>query len=193
MPSSRCELAAEGLDELDFLPLSELLDRASMAAPNDRIRYRDPIASHGLLAIEALRPWLLHSTLRVPAASWIRFMGERGGKKEAREALSRALAEASPAFQGFLLEQLAALGVIQGKLPVYPPGTMLTPIGGGTGVHHIYLDAIQRTATPVGEVVLVACSWFFSGKWLRDQGGLLSTPTGPGCVRCDQAMEREAY
>jgi hypothetical protein len=186
-------LIAGDIDELDFLSLSELVERASAAAPNDRIRYRDAIASHGVLAIEALRPWLLHPELRFPAARWIRVIGARGGKSAARKALQDALAEAPPEFIGFLREELAALGVVAPVLPTYPPGTKLTPIGGGAGVHHVLLDTIPSTKTPFKEVLLVACGWFFSGKWLREQGGLLSTPTGPGCVRCEQAMEREGH
>ena len=67
--------------------LESLLDRARHAGPADRIAWRDPIATQGAAAIDALTPWLASPTL---AGFAIRVI-ERAGANGEQEAAQRVL------------------------------------------------------------------------------------------------------
>jgi hypothetical protein len=57
------------------MELSRLLDEARSAPSAARIELRDPIAAHGIKAIDALKPWLVDESM---AAFAVRVLGRIG-------------------------------------------------------------------------------------------------------------------
>ena len=70
--------------------LATLLARAEGADPSDRIDLRDPIASHGVAAIEAVTPWLKVPALAAFAIRVIARVGLDGERETAQAALRLA-------------------------------------------------------------------------------------------------------
>jgi hypothetical protein len=97
---------AESTTELELL-----LAQASSAPPGRRIELRDPIAAHGVLAIEGVRPWLRDETLAAFAVRVIEKVGIDGAPEKATEALRAArkqVPEAVSADVEWALERLKA-------------------------------------------------------------------------------------
>ena len=70
--------------------LATLLARAEGADPAHRIDLRDPIAAHGVAAIEAVTPWLKEPTLAAFAIRVIARVGLDGEREAAQAALRSA-------------------------------------------------------------------------------------------------------
>lgn len=60
------------------MTLADLLQEARAAAPDRRIEWRDRIAAHGALAIEAVDPWLVDTALAAFAVRVIERVGALG-------------------------------------------------------------------------------------------------------------------
>src|SRR3990172_5478896 len=70
--------------------LAVLLARAELADPAHRIDLRDPIAAHGVAAIEAVTPWLKLPNLAAFAIRVIARAGLDGEREAAQAALRQA-------------------------------------------------------------------------------------------------------
>jgi hypothetical protein len=79
--------------------LRVLLEAADTAGPHERIQYRDPIARHGLAAIEAMTPWLVDRRLGAFAVRVITRVGENGDRDHAITVLRRSRTKAPPYVQ----------------------------------------------------------------------------------------------
>ena len=105
-------------------PLDRLLEIARTAAPNHRINYRDPIATHGRAAIDAVLPWLADPRLCRFAVRVVWKAGELGESDRAIAALREALTDPSVATDredlAFHLRQL-------GFAPPPPPAPPRNP------------------------------------------------------------------
>jgi hypothetical protein len=93
--------------------LASLLEEARMASPQDRIAWRDRIASYDQLAIAGVTPWLSDSTLAAFAIRVICRVGEHGSPDDASRALRGARPKLSPALQGDVDWALASLKAAQ--------------------------------------------------------------------------------
>lgn len=72
------------------MTLTDLLEQARSAAPDRRIEWRDRIAAHGALAIEAVDPWLADTALAAFAVRVIERVGALGEPDLAGRALRAA-------------------------------------------------------------------------------------------------------
>jgi hypothetical protein len=93
-------------DELD-----DLVDRARLAAPNDRIELRDAIAGHGSAAVDAMGEWLANPVLTRFAVRVIGRAADLGDRNVAVEALRLAREEATPDQGADIDAELRRLGV----------------------------------------------------------------------------------
>ena len=112
----------------DQAKLAALLEEARAASPQDRIAWRDPIASYDSLAIAGISPWLSDSTLAAFAIRVIWTVGERGAPDEATRALRGARPRLSPALQGDVDWALASLKSAQ-KRDAATKSTVAPPNG----------------------------------------------------------------
>ena len=96
--------------------LTELLDRARAASPNNRIDLRDEIAAHGEAAISAMVEWIDHPEHWRFAIKVIWRAGQLGHRDAAIEALREAGSAASAERRAAIdaeLTQLGAPGIIR--------------------------------------------------------------------------------
>jgi hypothetical protein len=104
---------ASPVDAEDSSKLAELLEEAKAASPQERIAWRDRIASYNELAIAGVAPWLADSTLAAFAIRVIWTVGEHGSPEEATRALRSARPRLSPALQGDVDWAIASLKTAQ--------------------------------------------------------------------------------
>jgi hypothetical protein len=173
------------------LTLAELMDQAEAASGLDRIDFRDPIAAHGLEAIEAVLPWL-DGPLAWFAVAVIERAGMTGHKRTARRVLRSSLGAASPEVRLAVRAALARLGERPMPAgPVLPRGVMLAPgRNNPSAVHHVVVDRLERGGSFSGDVYLFECGWAFSGRYVRECHGPVVSTGQPICEHCLQAMER---
>ncbi len=95
------------LDDLDF---DQLLIGAAESPPSSRIEFRDPIARHGVPAVEAMLPWLIDRQLAAFAVRVIRKAADFGAKQEAIAALRASLLLLQEPYLGDARSALAELG-----------------------------------------------------------------------------------
>jgi len=100
-------------DSHDSAKLAALLEEARAASPQDRIAWRDPIASYDELAIAGVTPWLADSALAAFAIRVIRSAGERAAPDEACRVLRAARPRLPAALQGDVDWAIAALKAVQ--------------------------------------------------------------------------------
>ena len=110
------------LDDLDF---DQLLIGAAESPPSSRIEFRDPIARHGVRAVEAMRPWLSDRQLAAFAIRVIRKAADFGAKPEAIAALRAALLLLQEPILGDARSALAGLGARDAVPRVRVPGRQL--------------------------------------------------------------------
>jgi hypothetical protein len=92
--------------------LEDLLQQARDATPATRIDYRNPIAAHGLEAVEVMRDWLGDPKLGAFAVRVLRRVADSPARQEAIAALQAGRPRAtSEAVRRDIDEALAALGV----------------------------------------------------------------------------------
>jgi hypothetical protein len=103
----------DGPDPDASAQLASLLEEARKASPQDRIAWRDRIASYDQLAIAGVTPWLSDSTLAAFAIRVICRVGEHGSPDDASRALRGARPKLSPALQGDVDWALASLKAAQ--------------------------------------------------------------------------------
>jgi hypothetical protein len=102
--------------------LATLLADAREADPTHRIDLRDPIASHGAAAIEAVGPWLKEPTLAAFAIRVIARAGQDGQRDIALSTLRGARRRLDPRLRADVDWALSVLKVekIPEPLPVKP-------------------------------------------------------------------------
>lgn len=76
--------------------LQRLLDAAKAAGPHERISYRDPIASHGAVAIALVTPWLEDRALAAFAVRVVLRAGMDGDREEAIRLLQKSRTKVPP-------------------------------------------------------------------------------------------------
>ncbi len=106
------------------MQFAALLEEARTASPQDRIQWRDKLATYGARAIDGVKPWLLDSTLAAFAIRVIWRVGETGAPSEATAALRAVRGKLSPALQGDVDWALLALkraSADAAKQPVVAP------------------------------------------------------------------------
>ena len=108
--------------------LASLLEEARAASPQERIGWRDRIASYDQLAIAGVTPWLSDSTLAAFAIRVIWTVGEHGSPDDATRALRGARPKLSPALQGDVDWALASLKATQKRsaVPAAEPAPVAT-------------------------------------------------------------------
>src|SRR4051794_16528327 len=107
--------------------LRDLLSRASVADPEIRIDFRDPIAAFGADAIVEIQPWLTDERLGFFAARVVGKSAQQGAVREAAEAFRSALAKAPSArLRADLQAELARLSP---REPTRPPRGRASPPG----------------------------------------------------------------
>jgi hypothetical protein len=171
-------------EELYSLPLTDLLRMAAEADGQTRIAYRDPIASYGEEAIDAVKPWLSDARLNLFAGVVLRRVGELGGNAAARKALLDAQARAGVPLREFIDEQLRLLEGLPPRPEDPPRNTSLTPIGSYAGVHHIVRDYLPTSSVRSKDVFLLECGRYFSNAWVTAHGGILRAASGATCPLC---------
>lgn len=92
--------------------LEQLIERARAAAPNDRIELRDPIASHGGAALEAMGEWLADPVLTRFAVRVVGRVADLGEREAAISVLRLAREEATPEQRADLDGELRRLGAV---------------------------------------------------------------------------------
>lgn len=97
--------------------LSELLEQARNAAPNDRIDLRDPIARYGAEAVEAVGEWLADPELCRFAVRIIGRAADLGVREQAVAKLQAARAQTTPVQRADIDAELKRLGEVPGKAP----------------------------------------------------------------------------
>ena len=90
--------------------LADLVDAARSATPNDRIDYRDQIATYGNTAIDAMGEWLADPVLTRFAVRVIGRVADLGERAGGIEALRLAREEAAPDQQSDIDAELRRLG-----------------------------------------------------------------------------------
>lgn len=91
--------------------LDELVEQARTAAPNERIELRDPIAAHGVAAIEAMGEWLADPVLTRFAVRVVGKVADGGDRDRAVNTLRQAREEASPDQRADIDAELRRLGL----------------------------------------------------------------------------------
>lgn len=114
-------------DSEDSTRLAALLDEARAASPQERIAWRDRIASYDQLAIAGVTPWLSDSALAAFAIRVIWTVGEHGAPEEATKALRGARPKLSPALQGDVDWALASLKTAQKRDAAKPAEAAAEP------------------------------------------------------------------
>lgn len=88
-----------------------LVERARRADPNERIDLRDPIAAHGVEAIDAMGEWLADPVLTRFAVRVVGRVADLGDRDLAVNTLRIAREEASPDQRADIEDELRRLGV----------------------------------------------------------------------------------
>jgi hypothetical protein len=102
--------------------LEDLLQQARDATPATRIDYRNPIAAHGLAAVEVMRDWLGDPKLGAFAVRVLRRVADSPARQEAIAALQAGRPRAtSEAVRRDIDEALTALGVRAAPAPPAAP------------------------------------------------------------------------
>lgn len=99
--------------------LDELVDAARRSSPEDRIRWRDPIAAHGMAGIDAVAPWLAEPVFAAFAIRVILRAGVDGQRDGATAALRRARRTMGPVLRADVDWAIRQLRVSAEPLP--PP------------------------------------------------------------------------
>ncbi len=116
-------------DTEDPAKLDALLEEARAASPQDRIAWRDRIASYEQAAIAGVTPWLSDSTLAAFAIRVIWTVGEHGSPEEATRALRAVRPRLSPALQGDVDWAIASLKSAQKRDAAVKPAAPAAPTG----------------------------------------------------------------
>jgi hypothetical protein len=101
--------------------LAALLDEARAASPQERIEWRDRIASYDEIAIAEITPWLSDDNLAAFAIRVIWTVGERVAPEEATRTLRSARPRLSPALQGDVDWALASIKAAQKRVSAGDP------------------------------------------------------------------------
>lgn len=138
--------------------LANLLEQAKAADPSDRMQLRDPVAEHGVAAIDGLTPWLADPKLRGFAIRTIGKAGSSGHRSEAVDALRSVPAKSPPHVLNDVDEALAALGARRQALAQLSSGSA-TPLGDeiNDDLYSYLVEAAEAgryvTYTEAGEIV----------------------------------------
>ena len=180
--------------------LPDLLDAARRANPATRLaEYRDAIATYGPDAVGGVAGWLDDGRDCWFAVTVIERAGTTFGARDAavRE-LKRALASALDAdFRQFVEGALGRLGAKTSPPsrgvaePIVLPDTMQVAPPYDVACH-IVVDYVADSGTGWGDIYLFACRRYFSGRWVRTNGGLGSPRDVVVCYPCKLAVTRGA-
>jgi hypothetical protein len=179
--------------------LESLLEAAVRADPSTRVpEYRDAIARFGSEAIPAVGRLADHGQVRRFAVTVIERAGSAfGARREAITELRRIHRTTDDVeFQSFVASALQRLGFrVQAAQPRNPQPPVEVPEGYSVAPpfadkHHVVVDYVAESGTGWGDIYLFACRRFFSGSWVRRNGGLQSPEGLRLCYGCSNAVER---
>ena len=126
------------------LTLDELLERARNTSGLVRLDWRDPIAAHGVAAIEAIKSWLADPGSGFFATIVIRRIGQSGHTEPALNALRDGIVAAPHHVREHIRTAIEQLG---GTLP---PPSHSAPGGSLIGWYMIPAGSMARDRRPDG-------------------------------------------
>ena len=144
------------------------------------------IASFGVAAIEAVTPLLADRRFGGSAVLIIKRVSA-----EYRTEAIQGLLEGRPragtlAIRGAIDSALNRLGVELPPLPPPPSGPQVAPAV--KIAHHVVVDHIAFSSTPLDAIYLFACGRFFSEEWVQAHGGLADAAGKVICSHCEGAL-----
>jgi hypothetical protein len=181
--------------------LKSLIEAAIRADPATRVPdYRDAIAQSGSEAISAVGALADQGQARRFAVTVIERAGsEFGARSESITELRRLHRTTDDVeFQSFVASALQRLGFrVRAAQPRNPQPPVEVPEGYRVAPpfadkHHVVVDYVAESGTGWGDIYLFACKRFFSGSWVRRNGGLQSPAGLRLSYGCSNAVERGA-